>query len=163
MLLCFPLYYLKKSIISIHGPRTAEAYSKQQEKPQRSKIIKVNSVGITVVSLDMDNETCSCPRQSHSNKRFFYSLLSYKFLPCEQWFISCMAFSTYEVVRVACQSRKRTSQLARRVINSSCPTHCHRFTHAYLLMLYILVILFDFVILRKSPTVGAVQVQCYDR
>ena len=152
-----------KSIILIHGPRTAEAYSKQQTNPQRSKIIKVNSVGITVVSLDMDKETCSCPRQCHSNKRFFYSLLSYKFLPCEQWFLSCMAFSAYEVVRVACQSRKRTSQLARRVINSSCPTHCHRFTHAYLLMLYIHVILFDFVILRKSPTVGAVQVQCYDR
>ena len=69
-----------------------------------------------------------------------------------------MAFSAYEVVRVACQSRERTSQLARRVINSSCRTHCHMFTRAYLLMLYILVILFDFVILRKCPTVRAVQV-----
>ena len=53
MLLCFPLYYLKKSIISIHGPRTAEAYSKQQKNPQRSKIMIVNSVGSTVVSLDI--------------------------------------------------------------------------------------------------------------
>ena len=120
-------------------------------------------MGITVVSLDMDKETCSCPRQSHPNKSFFYSLLSYEFLPCEQRFLSCMVFSAYEVVRVAFQSRKPTSQLARRVINSSCPTHCHRFTHAYLLMQYILVILFDFVILRKCPTVVAVQVQCYDR
>ena len=25
--------------------------------------------------------------------------------PCEQRFLSCMAFSVYEVVRVACQSR----------------------------------------------------------
>ena len=80
-------------------------------------------MGITVVSLDMDKETCSCPRQSHSNKRFFYSLLSYKFLPCEQWFLSCMAFSAYEVVRLACQSRKRTSQLARRVIKTPHAPH----------------------------------------
>ena len=26
-------------------------------------------------------------------------------LPCEQRFLSCMAFSVYEVVRVGCQSR----------------------------------------------------------
>ena len=29
----------------------------------------------------------------------------YKWVPCEQRFLSCMAFSVYEVVRVACQSR----------------------------------------------------------
>ena len=36
--------------------------------------------------------------------RNIYDISSIK-LPCEQRSLSCMAFSVYEVVRVACQSR----------------------------------------------------------
>ena len=35
----------------------------------------------------------------------FWIKMVYKWVPCEQRFLSCMAFTVYEIVRVACQSR----------------------------------------------------------
>ena len=37
----------------------------------------------------------------------FVCLFVCLFVPSEHWFLSCMVFSVYDVVRVACQSRSQ--------------------------------------------------------
>ena len=48
-----------------------------------------------------------CNYQNPSFLDCFVCLFVCLFVPNEHWFLSCMVFSVYDVVRVACQSRSQ--------------------------------------------------------